>query len=183
MQDFTNEVIDIDQLPKYEEVTLTSPHPKYWNVMVINICVIFLISGLSLTAFLILNKLIKPYLYPILIAYLIVLVVTFILYYLGFKRRGFALREKDIIYKSGVIAETTKIIPLNRIQHVALDEGLFSRIYQLATLEIHTAGGRSGHMQIAGIPVESAKIIKEALIKRLDSLENQAAAEQDGREF
>ena len=177
MENFTNEVIDIAQLPKYEEVNLTSPHPKYWNVMLLNMGIFFLVSGLALGILLTLNKTLKPYLYPISIAYVLILALTFILYYLGFKRRGFALREKDIIYKSGVIAETTKIIPLNRIQHVALDEGLFSRIYQLATLEIHTAGGSSGHMQIAGVPVESAKIIKEALIKRLDSLENQAASE------
>lgn len=177
MENFTNEVIDINQLPKYEAVSLTSPHPKYWNVMVFNICIFFLISGGALATLLVVNKTVKPYLYPILIAYVIILTTTFILYYLGFKRRGFALREKDIIYKSGVIAETTKIIPLNRIQHVALDEGLFSRIYQLATLEIHTAGGSSGHMQIAGIPVESAKIIKEALIKRLDLLETETAAQ------
>ena len=177
MQDFTNEVIEIDQLPKYEEITLTSPHPKYWNVMVFNICIFFLISAMASGTLLVVNKAVKPYLYPILIAYLVILLLTFVLYYLSFKKRGFALREKDIIYKSGIIAESTKIIPLNRIQHVALDEGLFSRIYNLATLEIHTAGGSSGHMQIAGIPLESAKIIKEALIKRLNLLETEAAAQ------
>ena len=124
MQSFTNEVIDLDQLPKYEEIILTSPHQKYWNVIAFNICIIFLISGLSLTAFFILDKFIKPYLYPILIAYVTILVITFTLYYLSFKKRGFALREKDVIYKNGIIAESTTIIPLNRIQHVALDLSL-----------------------------------------------------------
>lgn len=175
MQGFTNEVIDIDQLPKYEEVTLTSPHPKYWNVIVINICIFFLTGGIALIALIILNKLITPYLYFILIAYLIILAITFILYYLSFKKRGFALREKDVIYKKGIIAESTTIIPLNRIQHVALNEGLFSRIYGLATLRVYTASGISGHIFIAGIPVEKAKVIKEALVKRLDSLENGTA--------
>jgi membrane protein YdbS with pleckstrin-like domain len=177
MQNFTNEVIDLDQLPKYEEITLTSPHPRYWNVMMFNIGIFFLVSGTALGILLVVNKAAKPYFYPILIAYIVILVFTFILYYLSFKKRGFALREKDIIYKSGIIAESTQIIPLNRIQHVALDEGLFSRMYNLATLDIHTAGGSSGHMKIAGIPVESAKIIKEALIKRLDLLETEAAAQ------
>lgn len=183
MQNFTNEVIDIDQLPKYEEITLTSPHQKYWNVIVINICIFFLICGLCLAALLLFKKAVKPYLYVALIAYVVILVATFILYYLSFKKRGFALREKDIIYKSGIIAESTKIIPLNRIQHVALDEGLFSRFYQLATLEIHTAGGSSGHMQIAGIPLENAKMIKEALMKRLDLLENASSQSVNGEEL
>ena len=108
----------------------------------------------------------------LLLFYAIIVLLTFLLYKASFKKRGYALREKDVVYKSGIIAETTTIIPLNRIQHVALDEGLFSRIYGLATLEIHTAGGSTGHMKIAGIPVEKAKMIKEALVKRLDILEN-----------
>ena len=83
------------------------------------------------------------------------------------------MREKDIIYKSGIVAETTSIIPLNRIQHVALDEGLFSRIYKLATLQIHTAGV-SGNMNIAGIPAHQARKIKEVLLSKLDSLEHLA---------
>ena len=171
MQDFTNEVIDLNQLPKYEEITLTSPDLKYWNIILINTCIFFLISGIILALLLFFNEDFKRYPLPISIGYSIIVLVTFLLYKASFKKRGYALREKDVVYKSGIIAEKTTIIPLNRIQHVALDEGWLSRFYKLATLEVQTAGGSSGHMQIAGIPVEKARIIKEALVKRLDLLE------------
>jgi uncharacterized membrane protein YdbT with pleckstrin-like domain len=41
------------------------------------------------------------------------------------KRRAFALRDKDILYKRGLLSTTTTIMPFNRIQHVAMHEGGF----------------------------------------------------------
>lgn len=168
MQDFTNESIDLDQLPKYQEIPLNAPHASYWKVIVINICLFLFLAAIGVGLLLWFNANIKPYRYAVIAAFVAFGLLLIVLYRASFKKRGFALREKDIVYKSGIIAETTMIVPLNRIQHVALDEGIFSRMYGLATLQIHTAGGQSGHMHIAGIPVEQAKIIKEALVKRLD---------------
>jgi len=170
MQEFTNEVIELELLPKYEEVNLNAPDPKYWKVILINIFIFFgLIATILISLIIFIDK-IRPSALYLVVGFVLIFILNFLLYRASFKKRGFTLREKDIIYKSGVIAETTSIIPLNRIQHVALDEGLFSRIYKLATLQIHTAGGSSGHMHIAGIPVEQAKAIKEALLKKLDLL-------------
>lgn len=168
MQEFTNETIDLENLPKYEDVALTAPNPRYWNVIVINlgIVLVFLGAFLGLIFFLMDEEKPNP-VYPV-VGYVLFSALLFFIYRLSFKKRGFALREKDIIYKHGVIAETTTIIPINRIQHVALDEGITSRSYGLATLQIYTAGGTTGHVHIAGIEVEKAKIIKELLLKRLD---------------
>lgn len=174
MQHFTNENIDLDQLPKYQEIVLTAPDKKYWKVISINTSIFLLIIGTGLGIFLRLNVHVKPYIYPIIGGFLLFSILLFLLHRASFKKRGFALREKDMVYKSGIIAETTSIVPLNRIQHVAIDEGMFSRMYGLATLEIHTAGGSAGRMHIAGIPVEKANVIKEALLKRIDLLESLA---------
>lgn len=175
MQEFTNEPIDLDKLPQYQNVELTPPNPKYWNVILINLSIVLLIIGACLGLFFFLLEDKRPnLLYPI-VGYLIFAALLFFIYRLSFKKRGFALREKDIIYKHGVIAETTTIIPINRIQHVALDEGIISRSYKLATLQIFTAGGATGHVHIAGIEVEKAKIIKEVLVKRLDLIVDAAA--------
>lgn len=168
MLNFTNETIDLDQLPKYQETKLSAPHSSYWKVILINLLLTFLIFSGILTALLVLIVELRDFIITICSIYLVFWLLLFVLYRASFKKRGYALREKDIIYKSGIIAETTTIIPLNRIQHVALDEGLFSRMYGLATLQLFTAGGQTGHMHVAGIETEKAKIIKEALVKRLD---------------
>jgi membrane protein YdbS with pleckstrin-like domain len=63
---------------------------------------------------------------------------------LGFLKKGFAFRQHDVLYTYGVIATKTIIIPYNRIQHVSLHEGLLSRYFGLAKIEIFkTIGHRS----------------------------------------
>lgn len=168
MSQFTNETIDLDLLPKYEDTQLTAPDPKYWNVIAINILLFLAFLGSTLTLFLIFNEQAKNHLFLWIGLFLLLAALLFLIYRASFKRRGFALREKDLIYKSGVIVETTTIIPLNRIQHIALNEGLFSRMYKLSTLQLFTASGSSGNIHIAGIEVEKARAIKEALLSRLD---------------
>ncbi len=171
MQEFTNETFDLESLPKYQEIELTAPHPSYWKVIVINIIIFLFFLGAGLTSLVLLAEDLKVSSYIILSSYLAFAILLFLLYRASFKKRGFALREKDIVYKSGIIAETTTIVPLNRIQHVALDEGLFSRIFKLGKLQIFTAGGQTGHLHIAGIEVERAKNIKELLLRKLDQIE------------
>lgn len=172
MSAFTNESIDLDSLPKFEAIKLHAPDRRFWNVIAINILILLILGGIGLSLFIYFNEAVKPYTLYFITGFIFLFLLIFLLYKASFKKRGYALREKDIIYKSGIIAEKTTIVPLNRIQHVALGEGVFSRMYKLATLQIHTAGGDSGHMHIAGIPIDQANAIKEALLKKLDLLEN-----------
>lgn len=172
MNEFSNETIDLAALPKYEEIVLTAPHRNYWKVIVIDIVICLMVAGIGLAILFFNKENIRPYLNIAIAAYSIIAILLFLLFRVNFKKRGYALREKDIVYKSGVIAETTVIVPINKIQHVAIAEGIFSRMYGLATLQIYTASGQSGHINIAGIPIEKAKLIKEALLKRIDLLAN-----------
>ncbi|WP_316794036.1 PH domain-containing protein [Pedobacter frigoris] len=168
MLDFSNASLDTDSLPKYEEVSLTPLHRKYWNIVLINITIFLLIIGAGLTTLLILSTGARTYIYVIVSIYLVFAALLFFLYRLSIKKRGFALREKDIMYRNGIIASSTTIIPFSRIQHIALDEGLFSRMFGLGSLRIFTAGGASGSLHIPGIEIEQAKSIKELLMKQIN---------------
>lgn len=169
---FTNEVIDLDLLPKYEDIQLSRPHPDYWKIICINLLIFFGLLGITIGILLFFVDEIKPngkWMIPL---YLASLAIFFLLFRLSFKKRGYAIRTHDVIYKSGVIAESTTIIPLNRIQHIELNEGFFSRIYKLGSLQLFTAGGQTGHIHISGIAIEEAKSIRDLLLKKLDLLEN-----------
>ncbi len=167
MQPFTNATIDIGTLPKYEATPLTTPNSKYWNIIVINLIIFLILIGIGLSILITFNDEVKTNWIIWTGLFITFSAFLFLLYRASFKRRGFALREKDIMYKSGLIAETTTIVPLNRIQHVALNEGLLSRMFHLGTLQIYTASGTSGNIHIAGVPIEQAKAMKEALVQRL----------------
>ncbi len=171
-ESFTNEPIAIDTLPKFEEVILKKPHADYLKIIWINLFIWIIFTGLPLILSLLFIDEVKPYFTSISIAYLIIVIIVCCLYHIGFNKRGYAVRTKDLIYKSGVIAESTTIIPLNRIQHIELNEGIFSRMFKLATLQIFTAGGQSGHLKVSGIPIDEAKSIRDLILQKLDLIGN-----------
>jgi membrane protein YdbS with pleckstrin-like domain len=169
---FTNEVIDLDRLPKYEEISLNKPHPNYWKIICINLLIFFGLLGIGIGTLILLVDEVRPNAVWMIPAYFALAVIFFLLYYLSFKKRGYAVRTHDVIYKSGIIAESTTIVPLNRIQHIELNEGIFSRMYKLGSLQLFTAGGQTGHIHISGIAIDEAKSIRDLLLKKLDLLEN-----------
>ncbi|MDI6049686.1 PH domain-containing protein [Flavobacterium sp. XS2P24] len=169
MENFTNETIDTRQLPKFEEVTFTNLHPKYINVVLISL--VRIIALLILVP--ILFSMLKPELFSgrvwlilgIVIPVFSILLVVFSI--IGFKKKGFAFREHDVLFRHGIIATKTIVIPYNRVQHVALHEGLISRYFGLAKIEIFTAGGSSSDIEIPGIEKEQAEDIKQLLMGKI----------------
>ncbi|WP_316848192.1 PH domain-containing protein [Pedobacter psychrodurus] len=169
---FTNETINLDQLPKYEAIPLKQPHSHYWRIICINLLIFWTLVGIANGTLILLVDEVRPNAVWMIPAYFALVVISFLLYHLSFKKRGYAVRTHDVIYKSGIIAESTTIVPLNRIQHIELNEGIFSRIYKLGSLQIFTAGGQTGHIHISGIAINEAKSIRDLLLKKLDLLEN-----------
>jgi membrane protein YdbS with pleckstrin-like domain len=169
MENFSNEAIDIGLLPQYQSVPLEPLHPKYWKVIVLNICITLLLLVSAATSIFVFNIEARSYIVYGAIGIVAFGAFLFLIFRLSFKRRGLAIRERDIIYSSGVLSAKTTIVPFNRIQHVALNEGVFSRMYKLGTLEVFTAGGATGNVKIHGLDIDQANKIKELLAKRLDN--------------
>ncbi len=167
MKDFTNEPIDVTALPRYETVSLNVLKPKYWNVILFNIGVTFLIIGIALALIVYFDEEIHHLAWLFGLVYVLFLGFTFFLCKISFQKRGFAFREHDVIFRSGIIATNTMVIPYNRVQHVALHEGFFARFFDLATVEIFTAGGISSDIKIPGIAKEEAENIKQLLMGKI----------------
>lgn len=165
---FTNEVIDISSLPKYEEIALQHPHSDYWKIICINLSIFLGLIGIGAAVLLFFLNEVRTHAFLITAIYLALAAILFLLFRASFKKRGYAIRTHDVIYKSGIIAESTTIVPLNRIQHIELNEGILSRVFQLGSLQLFTAGGQTGHIHISGIPIEAAKNIRDLLLKKLD---------------
>lgn len=168
MTPFTNEVIQIDSLPKYENAEMTLVQKKYWTVMIINFLIIFLVVGGIVTGFSFLPDMRESQVYMI-SGYLLLMIIVFFLQKISFSKRSFALRERDIIYRHGILATITTILPFTRIQHVALNEGFVSRYYKLAQLQIYTAGGSSSDLKISGLSKDDAEKIKEVIMLQISN--------------
>lgn len=167
MADFTNETIDTKELPKYEQVALTPLQPKYWSVIAITVTTAFviLLTGVLVLLFVV-DEVVqqKPALFGAL-GFLFVIVL--LLSRVSFRKKAYAFRQHDVIYRKGIIATNTMVIPYNRVQHVALHEGLVSRVFGLAKVEIFTAGGVSSDIEIPGILKEEAEDIKQLLMGKI----------------
>ena len=169
MENFTNETIDTKQLPRFEEVQLTPLHPKYLKVVIINSLMVIAILYLALFSLFIFDSENISNRLQLILGFLSVIISGLILLFsiLSYKKKAFAFRNHDVIYRWGIIATNTIIIPYNRVQHVALHEGLISRYFGLAKVEIFTAGGNSSDIEIAGIAKEEAENIKQLLMGKI----------------
>lgn len=167
MEYFTNDIIDTKQLPRFEEVTFSTLVPAYWKIIWIELSVVFLVIATALIIGVQNDEKVaqKASLLYGLISALYFLILG--LLRLGFIKKGFAFRQHDVLFRYGVIATKTIIIPYNRIQHVSLHEGLLSRYFGLTKIEIFTAGGSSSDIEIPGIIKEEAESIKQLLMAKI----------------
>ena len=160
---FSNLQVNINNFPKIENIEFKAIHQNYLKVILLNILLFLLLIIVAFsTIYFASNKIPQEINLAYAITGIIILFSLIAFYfYIGFSRRKYALREKDISYKSGVFTKTITTVPFNRIQHVEIDEGLFSRIFKLASINIFTAGAQGADLSIKGISKEKANYIKE----------------------
>lgn len=82
-------------------------------------------------------------------------------------RRGYAVREKDIAFKSGLLWRSVTVVPFNRVQHAATGSGMLDRNFGLATLTVFTAGGSGGDLHIAGLGAERAERLRAHVVAKV----------------
>lgn len=83
------------------------------------------------------------------------------------RRRAWALREHDLIYRSGVLWRRSVIVPFARIQHVETVSGPLERRFGLTRLKCYTAGGAGGDLTVAGLDRETARRVRQFLLERI----------------
>ncbi len=81
-------------------------------------------------------------------------------------KHGYVLRDKDILFRKGVIWRSVTAIPFNRIQHVETSSTPFDRKFDLATLQLFTAGGSSGDLKIDGLSTDIAEQLRVFILEK-----------------
>ena len=169
MTEFTNETIDTSKIPRFESVKFTNLEPNYWKVKLIYFSITFFVFALIYIASFFIIQDFYLYQYEIGIGFMLLFLLVLSLQRIGFKKKKFAFRNHDVLFKFGIIATNIIIIPYNRVQHVATHEDFVSRIFGLVTLEIFTAGQSSSDINIPGIKREQAENIKELLVSKIQN--------------
>ncbi|SNR15084.1 PH domain-containing protein [Tenacibaculum jejuense] len=163
-----NEVINF---PDISNVTFKSIEKRYLKVLLLSAFsyILFIVLGSVLFLEKVIRKKEEGFPFYIIYISLIVLTILYILnIILGFPKRKYVIREQDITYKSGFITRTMVTVPFSRIQHVEIDEGIFSRIFKLASLSVYTAGDSSDDLEIRGLSKDQALKIKEFISSKIN---------------
>lgn len=166
MENFSNKEIDLSSLPNYDSVDFQPISSQYLKKVLVEF-VIFLLVGIIGIAALFYYQIESYYIYAAL--------VIFVLFF-GFKlwnnikmqeQYGYAIREKDVLYRRGYLINRTTVVPFNRIQHATISRGILDKFFGIATLNIFTAGGSGSDIQIPGLEPELALKLKESLAKKI----------------
>lgn len=93
------------------------------------------------------------------------LMITIPIEIIAFKIKGYALRQKDVSYKSGLFFFKMISVPFNRIQHCEISQSALERLFNLATVKVYTAGGSGSDLSIKGLEKEGAMKLRDYITK------------------
>jgi hypothetical protein len=82
-------------------------------------------------------------------------------------RKLYVIRDKDVLYRSGVFWQSVTAIPFNRMQHAETSSTPLDRRFGLATLQLFTAGGAGGDLKIHGLPADVAERLRIFVLERI----------------
>jgi len=164
---FQNPEIAIDDLPDMDDLEWQQLHPKFIRRLQVQHALISLAPLAGAMAFtLLLNAPALPtsLLWLLAVGFGIVFVSWPVI---AVPRRGYVIRDKDIVFRSGVVWRSVTAIPYNRIQHVETSNTPLDRKFGVATLQLFTAGGSGGDLKIDGLGTDIAEQLRVYVLDKV----------------
>lgn len=167
---FQNLPVHTEQLPRVSELQLHQLDPKSRTSEYISTTILFAI--LFVVANIIVFSSGGGFVWWVGMIYLIWLVLFGLAMWLvgkNYKVTGYAIRQRDLVFQTGVIVRSVTTIPFKRIQHCEITEGPIQKLFKLASLKVFTAGGSGSDLSISGLQKEEAARIKEFITGKIDA--------------
>jgi hypothetical protein len=173
MENFTNSILLPENLPEIESNTFNLLDKKYLRILLLQNLILYLLLSGALVIFLLLTEQKPPIFITLSVSLVIVLAVglSMAIIVLGFPKKGYLVREKDVSFQKGLITYKLTTVPFNRIQHVEVNQGILAKMYGLSSVKIYTAGGTSSDLVIPGLPVDDAQKLKAFLSEKISEHE------------
>lgn len=176
---FTNPSIPIDQLPKAAELEMKPVEPDYLKVLLINRLILWAVLLAAIIAGSFFSIHFEPIWVKIVagVSWVLFVIINWRLTVLSFRYKAYAIREHDIIYRSGWLIRSVRVCPFIRIQHCNVEAGVFERKYGLASLSVYTAGGAAADMKLPGLPADVAASMREFILSKTNPGKRERAVE------
>ncbi len=168
---FENPQLGVDHLPAYQDSAYTPLELAYKKVIhyVSAFFVLILLAGPVLLYFLHDDPEHASYpwvVYGSLTLWFVISAVIMGVVGPAFRQKGYAVRERDISYKTGLINRQTTTIPFNRVQHCDIKQGVVSRYFGLSKLNVYTAGGAKSDLSIPGLTLDKAQKLMDFVLQK-----------------
>ncbi len=166
---FENAQVSVDNLPRANVVDWQSLDPKFKRMHQVQ-CLLFMsLIAIPLTVVIVMANIpMKPAL-GIWLNWAVGLAFWLVWPIIAVPKRGYVVRDKDILFKKGVVWRSVTAVPFNRIQHVETSHTPLDRKFDLATLQLFTAGGTGGDLKIDGLPADTAEQLRVFILKKAGS--------------
>ena len=170
---FVNPEIPLDALPDAEDVDWHALHPRFVRCRqakkLIRLTVLVVVAAIAHTVIANVPKLAAvDWLFPsawIFVAAWVAWSLTWPV--IESPRRGYAVRDKDILYKAGVLWRAVTVVPYNRVQHAETGSSPLDRHFGLARLTVFTAGTTGGDLRIDGLGEDIAERLRVYIVGKL----------------
>ena len=170
---FQNPEVALHHLPDMEDLEWQQIHPRYARRLQLERALVVAAIAIATLAT---NLLIGVPLSKVFMLWLALFAVAVPLVswpLISVPRRGYVVRDKDIVFRSGVIWRSVTAVPFNRVQHVETSSTPLDRKFDLANLQVFTAGGSGGDLRISGLGADTAEQMRVYILGKVGaSIEN-----------
>jgi len=170
---FQNPEVALHHLPDMEDLEWQQIHPRYARRLQLERALVVAAIAIATLAT---NLLIGVPLSKVFMLWLALFAVAVPLLswpLISVPRRGYVVRDKDIVFRSGVIWRSVTAVPFNRVQHVETSSTPLDRKFDLANLQVFTAGGSGGDLRISGLGADTAEQMRVYILGKVGaSIEN-----------
>lgn len=169
---FENTLVELDKIPQYQEITFSGLHNNYKKIVVLNSLITLLLGvGICIVLFFLIDEIEKLF---AIISILVISALLALLPLISYKKKKYAFRKHDVLFKKGLIFKTTHISPYIRLQHVVIKQGWYAKKLGLATLVMYTAANNFSDISIPGLTLEEAERWKFFLMNRIQELNDES---------
>ena len=161
--------MDISHLPRVSELAFQGLEKGYLNVMLLRLSIFSAALIIAMTILYIFQPVeeLPGFAYVIFIIVAILYVLwRYVVIVKGFNNKAYALRNKDIVYKTGWLWKSMTTTPFTRVQHISIEQGPIERKWNLARLKLYTAGGSTSDLSIPGLDHSTAQELKEFIAQK-----------------
>ena len=154
----TNRQLNFENIDKVENLNYTPLEKKYLKVQTVKTLLFLLAEEFAYRVVTTIG---------IECVFLTAMIVNLFLLPKAYSYKGFAIREHDITYRSGIIFPSVITIPFCKIQQVSIRQNPITRIFGLYAIDIVNGAQMLEATSIPGLTEEKANDIKALIIESI----------------